>query len=117
MRFFEHVTARVDAICCCSFLLCARFPVTSVFSTCVSQREHTSAYALAQVDRKKKITRFDCSGAFRLIAEGPILSVAMSAEQTHQRLKESYENYRSICNECRQGIKRPTKHSQLSIKK
>ena len=29
--------------------VCAQFSVTSVFSTCVSQREHANAYALAQV--------------------------------------------------------------------
>ena len=75
--------ARVDAICCCFFLLCARFPV-SVFSTCVSQREHIKAHALAQVDRTQKNT-FMVAEPFA-DAEGLFLSVAMSAELTHQRL-------------------------------
>ena len=52
-----------------------------------------------------------------MAAEPLCLNAATSAEQTRQRLgvAEGVIRERSRCNECRQGIKRPTKHSKLSI--
>ena len=77
--------ARVDAICCCFFCVHGSLSPVSlaqVFHSANMPKHTRWLESIAQ----KWITHFHGSGAFRLIAEGSFLRVAMSAEQTHQRL-------------------------------
>ena len=110
---FEHVTARVDAICC-SFFLCAQFSVTSVFNTCVSQSEHTNAHAVAQVDRFEK-------GSHTFMVAEPFaktkkIHCALPCPQN--RLSSAWELLQESL-EQRVSARRyaATKHSKVSIKK
>ena len=66
--------------------VCAQFLVTSVLSTCVSQREHTNAYTLAQVLERVKSVRLHhrisifrlCIALVQQIQHNMMQSVALS---------------------------------------
>ena len=72
---------------------------------------------LKSIAQKK---HFHGSGALRLNAEGPVLRVAMSAEQTHQRLGVAEGATRELQKHMQRvsaGHQAAHEHSQLSIKK